>query len=494
MINIVSPNDMKKIEYDYLNEKNISNRELIYNVALEVYHNVKWDGNILIVCGKGNNASDGYALASILKKNNYNPSIYLCSNEYTTDGLYYYTEAIKNNVSIEKNYSNINKYDIIVDAIFGIGFHGILDSNISNIVDIINNSNKYIVSIDINSGLNSLNGMTSKAIKSNLTLAVMTYKYGHFLNMAKDYIKELKLLDLGNKYNTNIKLFNMELAKKILKRRNNFSNKGDYGYVGIMGGSKNYPGAIKLASLGQNALYSGCGVSRIIVPDIISNMLFPYFLESTIYPLPSNGNSFIFDKSKLDLAINRLDSLAIGVGISLDNEISKIINYLILNYDKKLIIDADGLNLLAKMDLNILNNAKCEIILTPHLKEFSRLINISTEEILKDPVKYAIEFVNKYHVTLLLKGPTSIIASKNGIYFSSTGSPGMATAGSGDVLTGILAGVLGYNDDALTSVALGAYINGLAGKIAEEEYSDISMVSSDTSRCVSKAIKKIVKY
>ena len=89
MINIVSPNDMKKIEYDYLNEKNISNRELIYNVALEVYHNVKWDGNILIVCGKGNNASDGYALASILKKNNYNPSIYLCSNEYTTGTDYH---------------------------------------------------------------------------------------------------------------------------------------------------------------------------------------------------------------------------------------------------------------------------------------------------------------------------------------------------------------------------------------------------------------------
>lgn len=493
MINIVSPLDMKNIEEEYLKSKNITNKELIYEVSLAIYKNVNWNGNILIVCGKGNNASDGYALASILKENNYNPSLYLCYKEFTSDGLFYYKEAIKNKVNIEEDINNINKYTIIVDAIFGIGFHGILDYKISNIVDIINNSNKYIISIDINSGLNSLNGMTSKAIKSNLTLAVMSYKYGHFLNMAKDYIKELRLLDLGINNDSNIKLFDINLAKNNLKKRNNFSNKGDYGYIGIMGGSKRYPGAIKLASLGQNALYSGCGISRIIVPDIISNMLQPYVLEATIYPLPSNGNSFIFDIDSLNKAINRLDVLAIGVGISLDDDISKILNYLILNYDKKLIIDADALNLLSKMDLNILNKSKCEIILTPHLKEFSRLTGNSIEEITNDLVKASKDFVNKYNVTLLLKGPTTIISNKNGIYFSSTGTPGMATAGSGDVLTGILSGVLGYNDNILDTTSLASYINGLAGEIAQEEYSDISMVSSDTARCASKAIKRIIK-
>ena len=114
------------------------------------------------------------------------------------------------------------------------------------------------------------------------------------------------------------------------------------------------------------------------------------------------------------------------------------------------------------------------------------------DEILNDPVGIVKEFVNKYNVTLLLKGPTTIIANKDDMYFSTTGTPGMATAGSGDVLTGILSGVLGYTANILDSVALGAYINGLSGEIAENEYSDISMVSSDTARCVSKAIKRIV--
>ena len=145
-----------------------------------------------------------------------------------------------------------------------------------------------------------------------------------------------------------------------------------------------------------------------------------------------------------------------------------------------------------KMDLNILNKAKCQIVLTPHLKEFSRLTKYSIDEILNDPVGIVKEFVNKYNVTLLLKGPTTIIANKDDMYFSTTGTPGMATAGSGDVLTGILSGVLGYTANILDSVALGAYINGLSGEIAENEYSDISMVSSDTARCVSKAIKRIV--
>lgn len=492
MLEIVSPKDMKKIEEDYINKKNITNRELIYEVALEIYKSYKWYGNILIVCGKGNNASDGYALASILKKNNFNSSLYLCENSFSTDGIYYYNEAINNNINIEANINNIDNYDIIVDCIFGTGFHGTLDPKIANIIDIINNSKKYVISIDINSGLNSLNGLSSNALKADLVLACGIYKYGHFLNMAKDYIKELKLIDLGFKGEFSVKLFDIYKAKEILGKRSNFSNKGDYGYIGIMGGSKNYPGAIKLASLGQSALYSGCGISRIIVPDIISNMLYPYVLESTIYPLPSNGNSFIFKPDMLAKAINRLDVLSIGVGISLDLEVEKILNYLILNFNKRLLIDADGLTILSKMDLNILNKAKCQIVLTPHLKEFSRLTKYSIDEILNDPVGIVKEFVNKYNVTLLLKGPTTIIANKDDMYFSTTGTPGMATAGSGDVLTGILSGVLGYIANILDSVALGAYINGLSGEIAENEYSDISMVSSDTARCVSKAIKRIV--
>lgn len=489
---ILSPKDIRLLETKYLEDTKRTNKELIYKAALAIYESYNYFGNILIITGKGNNASDGYALATILIDNGIIPSLFLCEDDFTIDGKYYYDLAISKGVKIVSNLDNINNYDIIIDAIYGIGFKGELNDKINNIINVINNSNKYVISIDINSGLNALNGLAKNAIKSNLTISLGYYKYGHFLNNAKDYIDKLINKDLGYSYLYDVELFNIDNAKALIERRKNFSNKGDYGYVGIMGGSRLYPGAIKLASLAQNSLYAGCGVSRIIVPDIISDKLYPYVLEATIYPLKSNGNSFIFDEIELKKAINRLNCLSIGVGISLDKEIELILEYLILNFEGNLIIDADALTILSKMNLNILNNSKSNIILTPHLKEFSRITGLEIDEILNNPVNACRNFTKKYNVTLLLKGPTTIITDKNKTYFVNSGTPGMATAGSGDVLIGILTGLLGYlKSDIVDIVSLGAFINGLAGECAKKEFGENGMVSSDTARCVSKVMKLI---
>lgn len=490
---IVSKEEMRIIEKNYLEENKISNKELIYKAAMAIDNNFSFKGKILMICGIGNNAADAYALSSILINNGIIPTIYLCENKFSDDGKYYF-DLIKDKVYLINALDDIKDYDIIVDAIYGIGFHGDVNENIKNIIDKINQSNRFILSIDINSGLEANTGLTKKAVISNMTISLGFYKYGHFLNMAKDYIKSLINANLDFKTSSNVELFDIIRAKSCFKKRKNFTNKGDYGYAGIMGGSKNYPGAIKLASLGQNALYSGCGISRIIVPDIIADKLYPHVLESTIYPLKSNGNNFIFDELDLTKAINHLSSLVIGVGISLDSEITKILTYLLFNYEKTLIIDADAITLLSKMDLNILKKAKCKIVLTPHLKEFSRLIDKDILDIENNLVNYAMDFAKKYNVTLLLKGPTTIICNSDFMYFVSKGTPGQATAGSGDVLSGILSGLLSYNDDVITITALGAFINGLAGEIAEKKYTDISMVSSDTAREVTNAISYILNY
>lgn len=489
---ILSPNEIRLLEKKYLDDNKATNKELIYKAAQALYEAYNYSGNILIITGKGNNASDGYALATILIDKGIIPYLYLCEDTFTIDGKYYYDLAVAKGAKIINSLDNINNYDIIVDAIYGIGFKGELNDKMSKIINIINNSNKYVISIDINSGLNALNGLAKLAVKSDLTVSLGYYKYGHFLNQAKDYIKKLVNMDLGYIKAYDIELFDINNAKALLEKRKNFSNKGDYGYVGIMGGSGLYPGAVKLASLGQNALYSGGGVSRIIVPDIIKDKLYPYVLEATIYPMRDNGYSFIFDENELAKAINRLKSLSIGVGISLDKEIEKILEYLILNYEGNLIIDADALTILSEMDLNILNLAKGNIILTPHIKEFSRITGLNINDILNNSVETCKSFVNKYNVTLLLKGPTTIIADKNKVYFVNRGTPGMATAGSGDVLTGILTGLLGcLSSNVVDIVALGAFINGLAGEFASDEFGVFGMVSSDTARCVSKVMKLI---
>ena len=286
------------------------------------------------------------------------------------------------------------------------------------------------------------------------------------------------------------KIKNIEVSdiKDLFKKRDINANKGDFGKAGIYGVSIEYSGALKLSYLALTALRSGCGISRILVKKEILPLLGPNILEETIKVLPEYNSDFY---NKLDDYIKDLDALAFGMGLGNDEHLEEILEYLIENYRGNLIIDADGLNILSKLDLNILKKSKGNILLTPHLKEFSRLCNKSIAEIKKDSITLVKEFASTYNVTLLLKGHTTIISDGSDIYLVTTGTPGMATAGSGDVLSGILVGLLAYLDFNLLTVAAGVLINGLAGCLAAEDNTDISMIARDTINNISKAIKVI---
>lgn len=492
MIPVISANEMRKCDKNTILKK-INEIDLINEAALAIYKHVKWFGEVLILVGSGNNGADGLALAKILLEKGLVPTIHFVKDKLSESGLFYY-ELIKNDIKITKNIENLEKYDIIVDGIIGNGFSGTLKGDLRNLVEKINQTKAYIVSIDINTGLSSENGVTDLAIKSDITISLGYFKYGHFLNDAKDYIKELVNETIG--IDLIVEPSNIVEEDDIMpafpKRLNN-SNKGNYGYVGIMGGSSNYPGAVKLATLGENALYAGCGVARVIVPDVIKDLLFKNTLEATVYPVKCKDGFIKYDEKEIKKALSGLKALAIGPGLGQGSDNEKILSYILNNYELPVVIDADGINTLSKMNLEILNTTKCDVILTPHLKELSRLTNLEINEIKENLVKIAKEFTNKYNVTLLIKGPTTIVSKKGKVYFINKGCPGMATAGSGDVLTGIIVGMLGYNTDSLLATIAGSYINGLAGEMASLEYGDISMVSSDTARCVSKVIHNIIK-
>ena len=285
-----------------------------------------------------------------------------------------------------------------------------------------------------------------------------------------------------------MKIIEVKDIKDLFKERNSESNKGDFGKVGIYGGSIEYSGALKLSFLALSSLRSGCGISRVIVKKEILPLLGPNISEETLCILPSFDDNFY---DKLWDYIKDLDSLAFGMGLGNDKHLEEVLEYLIENYTGNLIIDADGLNTLSRMDLNVLNKRKCNILLTPHLKEFSRLCNKTIDEIKKDSITLVKEFASTYRVIILLKGHTTIISNGTDIYLVKTGTPGMATAGSGDVLSGILAGLLAYLDFNLLTVAAGVLLNGIAGCLAEEDNTDISMIASDTINNIGKAIKVI---
>ena len=289
--------------------------------------------------------------------------------------------------------------------------------------------------------------------------------------------------------------FTYEIEAKDIKNkfapRPSDTNKGDYGYVGIMGGSLEYSGAVKLANLSASAMRAGCGVIRLIVPNSISKIVAPYLLEQTMFTIDDENSKMLFKKEQIDESLNKLKALAIGMGWGMSNDYEKILEYILSNYEMPIVIDADGLNTLSNMNKDILNNTNCKVILTPHLKEFERLSNINIVDIKQNAINIAKEFAKKYNVILLLKGPTTIVTDGKTIYLVKRGCAGMATAGSGDVLSGILVGLLGYNEPDILSVASGAYLNGLAGELAQENYTDISMIASDTVKSLPEAIKLV---
>ena len=268
--------------------------------------------------------------------------------------------------------------------------------------------------------------------------------------------------------------------KDLFKERKDNANKGNFGTCGILGGSINYTGSVKLATLACSAMRSGAGICRIIIDEYLTNAITPYILEETLWPLDND----------LDKAIRNLDSLAIGMGWGISDKNTKMLKYILKNYKGILIIDADGLNILAK-NLDLLSVTKAQVILTPHPKEFSRIINKDIKEILDDPIKYTMDFAKKYQVIVLLKGARTIVVDGDNYYEVNMAVPGLATAGAGDVLSGILAGFMAYNKYNIKSVAAVALLNALAGKIAEDKYTDIAMVAHDTIECIPDAIKKL---
>ncbi len=487
MLEVYSVKDVKNA--DLKTCQTIKDIDLMFEAGKKIFESTKFYGSSAIICGKGNNAGDGLVVALLLKQNNLDVDIYLIDNNLSSTSSYYLDKCKNNNINIYEfnNEANLNKYNFIVDAIFGTGFKGKPEGIYDIAINKINESKAFVISCDINSGLNGDSGLYINAVKSDLTVSIGYYKTGLFLNQAKDIIKNLinadiKLLKPDNPY------YLLEEKDIKFKDRLNYSNKGNYGYIALVGGSNMYSGAIRLAQMSNAAMRSGAGVATIFCPSSISNIVAQNILESTIYPLKEENGFIKFEENDFK-SLLKYKAIAFGMGIGNTLETKKALEYLLKNYTNTLIIDADGLNALSQIK-EIKTNAR--LILTPHIKEFSRLINKEINEILNDEINIAINYAKSNNVVLLLKGATTIITDGSKTYLSNTGAPGMATAGSGDVLSGIIAALCGSYEP-ITAAYMGAYINGYAGMLAQRKNSSITMVASDTVNNIKETIEILLK-
>ena len=273
--------------------------------------------------------------------------------------------------------------------------------------------------------------------------------------------------------------------KRMMPKRDSNSHKGDYGRIAILGGSEGMSGSVYLSSLA--ALRSGAGLVYIICPESISTILQIKCNEQII--LPVNSHNFTFNGLDLDDVYRHLegkDILAIGPGMGSDKSLNLFISSILNKFSGKIIIDADGLNAVS-LNTHILHNNK-NIVLTPHLKEFERLIGLPISTINENRSYYAKKFAKKYKVILVLKSENTIVTDGDRVYINEIGNPGMATAGSGDVLTGIISTFL-HRLDLYDASCLGVYIHSLAGDIASKKLSEDSLTASDIINNLYEAIK-----
>ena len=471
-------------------------RELMRRAGEGIFSAYPWKGRVAVVCGPGNNGGDGFVLALCLARAGISCRILLLSDSFSEDGAFYFAQCREIGIPVETGGAepDFGGDGEIADCLFGTGFHGGLTETAKRWIEAINQSGKPVISADLNSGLHGDSGMGEPAVRSTLTVSIGFPKAGHYLGRAKDLIGRLVNVNIGIPLSEPpYRLCEAGDFAAVLQDRLQCSHKGDYGYIGILGGCREYAGAVKLANLSCAALRAGCGVASLIVAASLAPAVAPYLLESTLETIPDRNGEMLFDPDRLREVTARRRALAIGMGWGNAPANREILAWILGEYPGSLVIDADALNGLSQMDRGLLRRVSGRAILTPHPKEMERLCGIPVSELLKDPVAHAMAFAAEYGVTVLLKGPTTVVTDGKETYLVNRGCAGMATAGSGDVLSGILAGLLGYAQATPLTAACGAYLAGLAGELAEAETNPISMTSSDTLRKIPEAMRRILE-
>lgn len=449
----------------------------------------------VILCGKGKNGGDGLVVASSLWQKGFRDIFVILADDSIKDPLCYkmYNELLKypvNLLSYKKNPGGclnvIKDGEIIVDALFGIGFKGELKGNEADMVLTANfnrSAKKY--ALDIPSGLES-DGKNTDSLHFNtdVTLTMICYKPANVLRPAANICGKTVIIHIGmqkddiKNYAENYSAVTPEEVKTSLFGRKYDANKGDFGKVIVVAGSKTMTGCVSLCA--ESAVEIGAGLVTAAFPDCIYDAVTAHLTETLMMPLPTNANGRILSAAEVQLGekLKTASAVAIGCGIGVDEDTRELTEFVIKTAKCPVVIDADGINSIAK-NINILKSAKADIVLTPHPGEMARLTGKTAEEINENRMTIASEFAKEYGVTVVLKGADTIIASKDGrICVNPTGNPGMARGGSGDVLTGLIAGSIPQTDDVFSAASIAAYIHGGTGDYVASRYGILSPVPS----------------
>lgn len=469
---------VRELDKCAIEQQGIAGFELMCRAGNEIFQRIiiKWPNttSIAVFCGSGNNAGDGYIVATLAQETGLNICVYTVIDPENLKGdaqaaYRHYVEANGKVLPFQDN--NTIDADIIVDALLGTGLNRPVDGAYINAINAINNSLVHVIAVDIPSGLCTDTGnVMGYAVKAECTLTFIGLKQGLFTGQAAEYCGEIfySSLAVANEVFDSVSVSARRVVGRSLPRRNRCAHKGDNGHVLVIGGDLGYSGAARLAA--EAALRTGAGLVTLATREEHAGLM-----NLTRPEIMSHG---ISQAEQLDDLLKKASVIVIGPGLG-QSSWSKALFLACLYSEKPLVIDADGLNLLANLELS-----KSNWILTPHPGEAARLLNCSTKEIQKDRFASVSALQSKYHGVAVLKGSGTLIASEDGIAVVNTGNPGMGSGGMGDVLSGVIGGLLAQGLGLNDAAQQGVYGHGKAADLAAKIQGERGLLASDLMPCL----------
>lgn len=500
---ILTAPQIKLLESATLQIQNIQELDLVKRSGQALYNAIskrlRYHSEFVVICGTGKNGADGLYCAKLLGEAGHKCRVYIIklSKSPNTTFLRILEQIDQTLVPVEyinslSSYPKIKPNSIIIDAIIGIGLNRPLKGLLSEVVQKINSRKKNIViSVDIPTGMmsESLN-KDSEIVKADFTYTFQSPKLSLLLPESDSYVGDWQVLPIGldTKYLNKIEArllymttgFVRPLARKLL--RSKFSHKGDFGHTLIVAGSKGKMGASVLTT--KSALRSGAGLVTAFIPTSGIDILQISVPEAMI--IDSKKSDIIGD---IDVDLNIYKSIAIGPGLGTALETSEGLKKLISKTTYPMVLDADAINIIST-NRSMIEKVPKNSIFTPHVKEFDRLVGPSSNSL--ERLEKQQNFSKRYNQILVLKGAHTSIALPNGLtLFNTTGNPGMATAGSGDILTGVIAGLISQGLKPEEATILAVFVHGLAGDYAKKAHGVIGINATDIISNIPKAINTL---
>jgi hydroxyethylthiazole kinase-like uncharacterized protein yjeF len=491
---IFSAEQIRQWDAYTIKHKPISPIDLMERAAEECFiwllQNFNFSNHFILFCGTGNNGGDGLALARKLYHAKKSVKIFILAGKKRSDDFIINLERlaaeniIYHFITNQDEVPSIEQESVLIDALFGTGLNRPLEGLPEQLIRHINRSGNTIISIDIPSGLFvDKTSCGNTIITATHTLSFQLYKLAFLLPENGNYVGNLHLFNIGldqifyKKNSASFFVIDGELVKSICKPRKNFTHKYDYGSALMYTGSKNMMGAAILST--KACLRSGAGLVTVHVGGNTASVIHTAIPEV----MTTQENSF-------EKATRKKNAIAIGPGLEATDDNIELLKKIITHFDQPLVIDATALGLLSQFPELLIQRKQNPAVLTPHTGEFEKLFGKTSNDF--ERIELALQKASELGCYIILKGHYTFIAAPGGKgYFNINGNPGMATAGSGDVLTGMLTGLLAQGYTQEEACLLGVYLHGLAGDIAAEKLSEEAMIAGDIIDCFGEAFKKI---